>query len=64
MGPAGRSEHVRLADQVFLDHERHLEDDGVVELPEVQARELLDLLQAVDQGVAVDEDNLFLFILF
>lgn len=42
--------------QVLLDHQRHLEDDGVVELPEVEARELLDLFQPVDQGVAVDEE--------
>ena len=27
----------------------------MVELPQVQAGELLDLLQAVDQGVSVDE---------
>ena len=44
------------AGQVLLDHEGDLEGDGVVELPQVQAGELLDLLQPVDQGVAVDEE--------
>ena len=44
------------ADQILLHHQRHLEGDGVVELPQVQAGELLDLFQAVDQGVAVDEE--------
>ena len=55
-----RSLYVRLSGlagrQVLSDHQGHLEDDGVVELPQVQAGELLDLLQAVDQGVAVDEE--------
>ena len=42
--------------EVLLDHQSHLEGDGVVELPQVQAGELLDLLQAVHQGVPVDEE--------
>ena len=41
--------------EVLLDHQRHLEGNGIIELPQVQAGELLDLLQPVHQGVAVDE---------
>ena len=41
--------------QIFFDHQGHLEGDGVVKLPQVQAGELLDLLQPVHQGIAVDE---------
>ncbi|CAN4027001.1 Lipocalin-like domain-containing protein, partial [Dysosmobacter welbionis] len=41
--------------QIFLDHQSHLEGNGVVELPQVQARQLLDLLQPVHQSVPVDE---------
>ena len=41
--------------QVLADHQGHLEDDGVVELAQIQAGELLDLLQAIHQGIAVDE---------
>ena len=43
------------AGQVFLDHQGYLEGDGIVELPQVQAGELFDLLQPIDQGVPVDE---------
>ena len=43
------------AGQVLLDHQGDLEGDGVVELAEVKAGELLDLFQPVDQRVAVDE---------
>ena len=32
------------AGQVFLDHQGYLEGDGIVELPQVQAGELFDLL--------------------
>ena len=41
--------------QILADHQRHLEDDGMVELPQVQPGELLDLLQAEDQGISMDE---------
>ena len=43
-------------DEVLLDHQRHLEGNCVVELPQVQTGELLDLLQPVDQGIPVDEE--------
>ena len=43
-------------DQVLLDHQRHLEGDGVVKLPQIQSGKLLDLLQAVHQGVPVDKE--------
>ena len=42
--------------EVLFDHEGHLEGDGVVKFPQVQPGELLDLLQAVHQGIAVDEE--------
>ena len=42
-------------DQVLLDHQRHLEGDGVVKLPQVQSGELFDLLQPVDERIQVDE---------
>ena len=44
-----------VAGEVLLHHQGHLEDDGVLELPQVQAGDFLDFLQAVDQGVPVDE---------
>ena len=37
--------------QVLADHQGHLEDDGVVELAQVQPGELLDLLQTVDHAI-------------
>ena len=43
------------AGQVLLDHQRDLERDGIVELPQIQPRQLLDLLQPVHQRVAVDK---------
>ena len=42
-------------DRYFLTISATLNHDGVVELPQVQAGELFDLFQPVDQGVAVDE---------
>ena len=41
--------------QILLDHQGNLEDDGVIELPQIQTGELLDLLQPVNQGIAVYE---------
>ena len=41
--------------QIFFDHQRHLENDRVVKLAQIETCELLDLLQPVDQRVAVDE---------
>ena len=41
--------------QVLADHQRHLEHDGMVELAQVQTRQLLDLFQAVHQSVAMDK---------
>ena len=43
--------------EILLDHQRHLEDDGVVELPQIQTGEFLDLLEPVDQGVAVYKET-------
>ena len=43
------------AGQIFLDHQRHLEGDGIVKLPEIQTGELLDLLETVDERISVDE---------
>ena len=39
----------RVGDKVFLYHQRHLKHNGVVEFPQIQAGEALDLLQPVDQ---------------
>lgn len=41
--------------QGTFDHERDLEGDGVVELAQIEARELLDLLETVDERISVDE---------
>ena len=41
--------------QVLANHQRNLKYDGVVKLTQIQAGELLDLLQTIDQRVAVDE---------
>ena len=41
--------------KVLFDHERDLEGDGVVELAQIEARELLDLLETVDERISVDE---------
>ena len=53
--PRKGSELIGVAGQVFLHHQRYLEHDGVLELPQVQPGDLLDLLQAVDQSVPVHE---------
>ena len=39
------------AGEVLLHHQRYLEGDGVVKLPQIQTRQLLDLLQPVHQRV-------------
>ena len=44
-----------LAERYFVDHQRYLKDDGVIEVAQIQAGQLADLLQAVDQRVAVYE---------
>ena len=41
--------------QILAYHQGHLEDDGMVELTQVKAGQLLDLLKAVHQRVAVDK---------
>ena len=41
--------------QILAHHQRHLKDDGMVKLAQVQAGKLLDLLQTVHQGVTVDK---------
>ena len=46
-GGVGGSILGRVGGEVLFDHQRHLEDDGVVKLAQVQAGELLDLFQAV-----------------
>ena len=43
------------AGQILADHQRHLENDGMVELTQVKASQLLDLFQAVDQSIAVNK---------
>ena len=43
------------AGQILLDHQGDLEGDGVIELPQIQAGQLLDFLQTIDQRVPVDK---------
>ena len=43
-----------LGIEILLDHHGDLEHDGVVEFAQIQSGELFDLLQTVDQRVAVD----------
>ena len=45
----------RVRGQVLLHHQRHLKDDSVVKLPQIETRQLLDLLQAIHQGIAVNK---------
>ena len=45
----------RVGGKVLFDHQRYLKDDGVIEVAQIQAGQLADLLQAVDQRVAVYE---------
>ena len=41
--------------QVLAHHQGNPEDDGMVELAQIQAGELTDLFQTVDQSISVDE---------
>ena len=43
------------AGEILLHHEGYLEGDGIVKLTEVEAGELLDLLETIHQRIAVDE---------
>ena len=47
----------RVGGQIFFDHQRHLKDDGIIEVAQVKAGQLADLLKAVDQRVAVNEQT-------
>ena len=42
--------------EIFLDHQRHLEDDRVIELAQIESRQLFNLFQTVDEGVAMYEE--------
>ena len=44
------------AGEILFYHQSYLEGDSVVEFTQVQACELFDLLQAIDQGIAVNEE--------
>ena len=44
-----------LGIEVFLDHECHLESNGVLKLAQVKACELTDLFKSVNQSVSVNE---------
>ena len=50
-----RSVPGRIGGEVLFDHQRHLEDDGVIEVAQIKTGDLADLFQTVDQRVAVDE---------
>ena len=41
--------------QILTDHQCHTEHDGMIELAKIQAGELADLFQTVNQGVTVDK---------
>ena len=45
----------RIGAEIFFNHQRNLKDNGMVKLPQVEAGDLLDLLQPVDQCVAVNK---------
>ena len=47
------SELRRIRREVLLDHQCDLEDNGMVEFPQVQTSQLLDLFQTVHQCVPV-----------
>ena len=47
----------RVGAEVFLNHQRHFEDDGIVKLAQVKAGQFLDLFKPVDQRVAVDKQT-------
>ena len=47
----------RVGGQIFLDHQRHLKDDGIIEVAQVKAGQLADLLKTVDQRVTVNEQT-------
>ena len=42
--------------QIALHHERNLEGQRIIELPDVKTRGLVQLLKPVDQGIAVDKE--------
>ena len=43
------------AREILADHERDLENDGVIELAQVETGQFFDLFETVDQRVAVYE---------
>ena len=47
----------RVVGQVLLDHQRHLKDDGIVELTQIQTGQFFDLFQTIHQRVAVDKQG-------
>ena len=46
----------RLIGEILLDHESHLEDNGMVEFAQVKTCELLDLFQTIDKGISMNEE--------
>ena len=43
----------RVGHEILFDHQSHLEDDGIVKFPEIQAGQPLNFFQPVHQGIAV-----------
>ena len=43
------------AGKIFAHHQSHLKHDGMVKFPQIKAGQLLDLFQAVYQGISVNE---------
>ena len=57
MAPADRLSSAHIpAGEVLAHHQCYLENDSMVKFPQIQASQLLDLLQAVHQGIAVYEE--------
>ena len=50
------SEFNGFGGQIFSDHERYLEGDCMLEFTQIKTGQLADLLQTVDQRIAVNEE--------
>ena len=42
--------------QIALHHQRNLEGQRIIEFPDIKTRGLVQLLQPVDQSIAVDKE--------
>ena len=44
-----------IGGEVFLDHQRNLKDDGVVEFPQIQSGEFFNFFKTVNQCISVNK---------